>query len=135
MDLNNKVAIVTGGSKGIGRGIADALVREGVNVCISARKRNEIDQGVKELNELRNGSATGLVADVCNYSQVQALFERAVAVFGGVDILINNAGIGIFQRVEEMAVEDFRLVLETNLFGVFHCCREAIPLMRARGGG
>ena len=135
MDLNNKVAIVTGGSKGIGRGIADALVREGVNVCISARKRNEIDQAVKELNELGPGSATGLVADVCNYSQVQALFERAVAVFGGVDILINNAGIGIFGPVEQMAVEDFRTVLETNVFGVFHCCREAIPLMRARGGG
>ena len=135
MDLTNKVAIVTGGSKGIGRGIADALVSGGVNVCISARKRHEIDQAVKELNDLRTGSATGIVADVCSYSQVQALFERAVAVFGGVDILINNAGIGIFGPVEDMAVEDFRAVLETNVFGVFHCCREAIPRMRARGGG
>lgn len=135
MDLTNKVAIVTGGSKGIGRGIADALVREGINVVISARKRNEIDEAVQELNALRSGSATGIVADVCNYAQVQALFERAVAVFGGLDILVNNAGIGIFGLVEEMEVEDFRAVLETNLFGVFHCCRQAIPLMRARGGG
>src|SRR6266550_674899 len=135
MDLNNKVAIVTGGSKGIGRGIAEALVREGINVLISARKRNEIDEAVQELNALRAGSATGIVADVCNYAQVQAVFERAVGLFGGVDILINNAGIGIFGRVDEMAVEDFRAVLETNVFGVFHCCREAIPLMRARGGG
>ncbi|MEP6741583.1 MAG: SDR family oxidoreductase [bacterium] len=135
MDLKNKVAIVTGGTKGIGRGIAEALVRAGLNVCISARKRNEIDETIAELNALRAGSATGIVADVCNYAQVQALFERAVSVFGGLDILINNAGIGIFGRVEEMAVEDFRAVLETNVFGVFHCCREAIPLMRARGGG
>jgi NAD(P)-dependent dehydrogenase (short-subunit alcohol dehydrogenase family) len=135
MDLKNKVAIVTGGSKGIGRGIAEALVREGVNVLISARKRPEIEETVAELCALNGGSATGIVADVCNYAQVQALFERAVSVFGGVDILVNNAGIGIFGRVEEMTVEDFRAVIETNLFGVFHCCREAIPLMRARGGG
>ncbi|MEP6718176.1 MAG: SDR family oxidoreductase [bacterium] len=135
MDLNNRVAIVTGGSKGIGRGIAEALVREGVNVFISARKRPEIEETVVELNALKGGSANGIVADVCNYAQVQALFERAVSVFGGVDILINNAGIGIFGLVEEMAVEDFRAVLETNVFGVFHCSREAIPLMRARGGG
>ncbi len=135
MDLENKVAIVTGGSKGIGRGIAEALVRDGINVVISARKRNEIDDTLQELNALRTGSATGIVADVCNYPQVQALFEWAVAAFGGVDILVNNAGIGIFGLVEEMPVEDFRAVLETNVFGVFHCCRLAIPLMRARGGG
>lgn len=135
MDLNGKVAIVTGGSKGIGRGIAEALVRKGINVVISARQRNEIDKAVQELNTLREGSTTGIVADVCNYAQVQALFERAVSLFGGVDILVNNAGIGVFGLVEEMAVEDFRAVIETNVFGVFHCCRLAIPLMRARGGG
>src|ERR1041385_386297 len=105
MELSNKTAIVTGGTKGIGRGIAEALVAAGVNVCISARKRNEIDETVAQLNELRPSCANGMVADVCNYAQVQALFERAVAVFGGVDILVNNAGIGIFQRVDEMAVE------------------------------
>jgi 3-oxoacyl-[acyl-carrier protein] reductase len=135
MDLKNKVAIITGGSKGIGRGIADALVLEGINVVISARQRNEIDETVQKLNTLRTGSAMGIIADVCSYAQVQALFERTVSVFGGIDILINNAGIGIFGPVEEMAVEDFRAVLETNVFGVFHCCRIAIPLMRARGGG
>jgi len=135
MDLKNKVAIITGGSKGIGRGIADAMVREGINVVISARQRNEIDETVQELNALRTGSAEGIVADVCSYAQVQALFERTISFFGGLDILVNNAGIGIFGPVEEMAVEDFRAVLETNVFGVFHCCRIAIPLMRARGGG
>src|ERR1051325_2512063 len=135
MDLNNKTAIVTGGTRGIGRGIAEALVREGVNVMLTARKRNEIDEAVEQLCAIRAGSASGVVADVCSYSQVQALFERTVAVFGGLDLLVNNAGIGIFQTVEEMSVEDFRSIIETNLFGVFHCCREAIPLLRARGGG
>ena len=135
MELQGKVAIVTGGTKGIGRAIAEALVREGVNVCISARSRNEIDQTLEELCTLKAGNATGIVSDVCNYSQVKPLFELTLSQFGALDILINNAGIGLFQTVEEMAPEDFRSVIETNLFGVFYCCHEAIPLMKQRGGG
>lgn len=135
MELKGKVAIVTGGTKGIGRAISEALVREGVNVCISARSRNEIDQTLEDLCALKAGNATGIVSDVCNYSQVKPLFELAVGQFGGLDILVNNAGIGLFQTVEEMTPEDFRSVLETNLFGVFYCCHEAIPLMKQRGGG
>jgi 3-oxoacyl-[acyl-carrier protein] reductase len=135
MDLNGKVAIVTGGTRGIGRGIAEALVREGASVCISARSRNEIDNTIRELLTLEKGRITGIVTDVCNYSQVKSLFELAVLEFGGVDILINNAGIGMFQTVQEMSPEDFRSILETNLFGVFYCCHEAIPLMKKRGSG
>jgi len=134
-DLTGKVAIVTGGSKGIGRAIAEALVKEGVNVCISARSRQEIDEAVLAMRSFDKGKATGVVADVCNYSQVKALFELVEAQLGGLDILINNAGIGIFQTVEEMSVEDFRSIMETNLFGVFYCCHEAIPRMNLRGGG
>ena len=135
MQLSGKTAIVTGGTKGIGRGIAEALVKEGVNVCISARSRKEIDETLLALTELGGGGVTGIVTDVRVCNQVEALFELTVSRFGGVDILVNNAGIGIFQAVEEMSVDDFRAVLETNLFGVFYCCHEAIPLMRARGGG
>jgi NAD(P)-dependent dehydrogenase (short-subunit alcohol dehydrogenase family) len=135
MELSGKVAIVTGGSKGIGRGIAEALVREGVNVCISARSRSEIDHAVAELLALGPGRATGIVADVRNYAQVKSLFELTAIEFGGVDILVNNAGIGMFQTVEETTPDDFRAVLETNLFGVFYCCHEVIPLMKKRGGG
>lgn len=135
MELQGKVAIVTGGTKGIGRGIAEALVHAGVNVCISARSRNEIDVTLEALAALKAGNATGIVSDVCNYSQVKPLFELTVSQFGGLDILINNAGIGLFQTVEEMTPEDFRSVIETNLFGVFYCCHEAIPLMKQRGGG
>jgi 3-oxoacyl-[acyl-carrier protein] reductase len=135
MKLKDKIAIVTGGTKGIGRGIAEALVREGISVCISARNQNEIDAAVEQLNESSQGRATGLVCDVRDYDQVKALIDRAVKEFGGLDILVNNAGIGIFETVEETSPEDFRAVLETNLFGVFYCCHEAIPAMKKRGGG
>ena len=82
MDVKGKVAIVTGGSRGIGRAIAEALVREGIDVCISARKRSEIDQTVAALAGLGQGRIFGIVCDVCDHSQVQALFERTVEEFG-----------------------------------------------------
>lgn len=135
MNLVGKVAIVTGGTKGIGRGIAEALVSERLNVCISARSASEIEEATAALNKLGGGKAIGFVCDVCDHAQVKSLFARVRAVFGGVDILVNNAGIGMFAPVEEMAPEDFRAILETNLFGVFYCCHEAIPLMKERGGG
>ena len=135
MDLSGKTAIVTGGTKGIGRAIAESLVKAGVNVCLSARSRKEIDETALALGSLNAGAVTGIVADVRVHTQIKALFELTVAHFGGLDILVNNAGIGIFQTVEEMSPDDFRSILETNLFGVFYCCHEAIPLMRTRGGG
>lgn len=135
MELNDKTAIVTGGTKGIGRAIAEALVKAGVNVCLSARSRKEIDETLLALSSLEGGRVTGIVADVRVYTQIQALVELCALHFGGLDILVNNAGIGMFETVEEMSPDDFRAILETNLFGVFYCCHEAIPLMRTRGGG
>jgi 3-oxoacyl-[acyl-carrier protein] reductase len=135
LELQGKTAIVTGGTKGIGRGIAEALVRAGVNVCLSARHEAEIERSVADLNSIGEGRAAGFVCDVRSYDQVKSLLENANNTFGGIDILVNNAGIGIFNSVENMSVEDFRATLETNLFGVFYCCHEAIPLMKKRGGG
>ena len=131
IDLSEKTAIVTGGTKGIGRAIAEALVAAGANVAITARHKDEIAEALSELNKLGSGTATGHVCDVRDYNQVKSLF----AAVGAVDILVNNAGVGIFASVESMSVEDFRAVLETNVFGVFYCCHEAIPLMKQRGGG
>jgi 3-oxoacyl-[acyl-carrier protein] reductase len=135
MDYEGKSAIVTGGTKGIGLAIVEALVREGLNVCVGARGEEEVERAVAALNDLDRGNATGAVCDVRDFEQVQALFEHASSEFGGVDVLVNNAGIGIYKPVEEMSPEEFRAVLETNLFGVFHCCRVAIPEMKRRGGG
>ena len=127
MNLQDKTAIVTGGTKGIGRSIAEALVGEGISVCISARSHDEIDAAVRELNQAEPGKAIGFVCDVRDYNQVKALISHAAKELGGVDILVNNAGIGMFETVAETSPEDFRAVLETNLFGVFYCCHEAIP--------
>jgi 3-oxoacyl-[acyl-carrier protein] reductase len=135
LELKDKAAVVTGGSKGIGYAIAAAFVRAGVNVFIGARHAHEINVAVSRLNNLEGGRAGGLVCDVRDLLQVQSLFANAVNTFGGVDILVNNAGIGIFNSVETMGPEDFRAILETNLFGVFYCCHEAIPLMKQRAGG
>ena len=124
--LAGKIAVVTGATKGIGRAIAKSLVSAGAKVVITARNQNEIEDTVAKL-----GNAAGYVCDVRDYQQVKSVF----AEIGGVDILVNNAGIGIFAPVESMSVEEFRAVLETNVFGVFYCCHEAIPLMKQRGGG
>ena len=135
MDYKGKTAIVTGSTKGIGRAIAEALLGAGMNVCVSARNIEEIERTVRELEGVGGGGVTGAACDVRDYEEVRALFEHAVAEFGGVDVLVNNAGVGIYKPVEEISPEEFRAVLETNLFGVFYCTHEAIPLMKQRGGG
>ena len=135
IDLSNKIAIVTGGTKGIGRAIAESLVSAGAGVAITARNDDEIGRTVAELKKLGAGTAAGYVCDVRDYEQVKSVVAEVAKEFGGLDILINNAGVGIFASVESMSVEDFRAVLETNVFGVFYCCHEAIPLMKQRGGG
>src|ERR1044072_2348630 len=109
IDLSNKIALVTGGTKGIGRAIAGSLIKAGARVVITARNEEEIDRKVSELKKL--GAAAGYVCDIRNYNDVKSVFANLDAL----DILINNAGIGIFASVESMSVEDFRAVLETNV--------------------
>lgn len=135
LDLTGRTALVTGGTRGIGRAIAKSLASAGARVAITARNEKEIEDAVAKLNQLSGGNVAGYVCDVRDYEQVKSVFARMAQDFGGVDILVNNAGIGMFATVESMSVEDFRAVLETNVFGVFYCCHEAIPLMKKRGGG
>jgi len=136
MSMSGSKAVVTGGTKGIGRAIALALVRASVDVAISARQPTEISTTVAELNEIGPGRCVGFVCDVRDEAQVKSFFANTAEALGGLDILINNAGIGIFNApVEATSGGDFRAVIETNLCGVFYCCHEAIPLMKQRGGG
>ncbi len=135
MSTDRKIAIVTGATRGIGRAIAKSLADAGAVVAITARSEEDLASAVSRLNERKSGHAVGYVCDVRDYEQVKAVFAEVAEDLGGVDILINNAGIGLFEPVETITPEDFRAVLETNLFGVFYCCHEAIPLMKQRGGG
>ena len=134
MLLENKIAVVTGGTKGIGYAIADALAKAGVSVFVSSRTREDIEKAVAALSEI--GTAAGKLCDVRDEGQVRAMLESCERKFGGVDILINNAGMGFFDKtVEEMSGDEFRQTLETNLNGVFYACHHAIPMVKQRGGG
>ena len=134
MTIENKIAVVTGGTKGIGLAIAARLLRSGAKVFICARNKEEIKEALEDLSGF--GQIHGEVCDVRSEDQVRQMLEVCERMFGGVDILVNNAGVGIMGKtVEEMTGDEFRQTLETNLFGVFYCCHHAIPLMKKRGGG
>lgn len=132
--LQDKVAIVTGGSKGIGRAIAHALLAEGARVAICGRDAAALDQAAAELSA-DGGDVIGKVCDVGRFEEVEQFFEFVSDRFGGVDILVNNAGVGHFAPVHELTVEQWRAVIDTNLSGVFYCTKLATPLMQRRGGG
>jgi len=134
MDVNGKTALITGGTKGIGYAIAEALVKAGANVFVCSRTRAEVEEAVEKLSTL--GNAAGKLCDVRVEEQAKGAIDSCQRRFGGVDILVNNAGIGIIGKtVEEMSPDEFRETLETNLFGVYYFCHNAIPLMRQAGGG
>jgi 3-oxoacyl-[acyl-carrier protein] reductase len=135
MTQAGKVAVVTGGSKGIGYAIAEALVRAGAGVVISARDAEEVAAASSRLNALGKGRAAGVPCDVRRPEAVAELIRRSVAEFGGLDILVNNAGVGHFAPVADMPVERWQQMIDTNLSGAFYCSRAAIPHLRRRGGG
>lgn len=134
MTLSGKTAVVTGGTKGIGFAIAEAIAKQGANVFICARDKAEVRRAVEDLS--RYGRAEGETCDVRSEEQVKMMLDECERVFGSIDVLINNAGMGVFGKtVEEMPSDEFRQTLETNLFGLFYACHYAIPLMKKRGGG
>jgi NAD(P)-dependent dehydrogenase (short-subunit alcohol dehydrogenase family) len=133
--LNDKVAIVTGGTKGIGRAITRKLLDQGSKVVICSRTERDVNGCVQELNVVAKDRIAGTPCNVGDVEQVQKLVNFAVKRFGGIDILVNNAGVGLFADVGEITPEQWREVLDTNLSGVFYCCHAAIPYLRQRGGG
>ncbi len=134
-EIQDKVAVVTGGTRGIGYNIADALLEEGAKVFICGRDRLILEAALHRLGMKDKERANGMVADVRRYADCRAVIHGAAELFGGLDILVNNAGIGIFKPVDQIKVEEWDATIQTNLSGVFYCCHEAIPLMRQRGGG
>lgn len=134
-ELNDKVAVVTGGTRGIGYCIAQALLGEGAKVFICGRDPSTLKNALENLARSAGQRMDGMVSDVRHYDDCRKLIHQAAERFGGLDILVNNAGIGIMKPVDQLTPEEWDATIETNLSGVFYCCREAIPFMRQRGGG
>ena len=129
-DLTGKVAVITGASSGIGEATARLLVAEGVRVVLVARRRERIDALAAELGD----AALALVADVADATAVAALFATVERRFGGLDLLFNNAGLGVNARFDASDPADWKRMIDVNLYGVLHCTHAAIPLMRGRAG-
>ena len=127
---------MTGGSPGIGLAIARTLLERGARVAITANSDSTLRNATRELESVAGDEAVlALRADVRRYEEVEQAVKDAVARFGRLDILINNAGVGIFSSVAQMSMEQWHQVIDTNLTGVFYCCRAAIPHLRASGAG
>ncbi len=131
--LSGKVAVVTGGTRGIGRAIAERLLADGASVAICGRTRDSVDRAVNEMK--RAGKVMGDAADITRHDEVRKFFHAVDTQFGGFDILVNNAGLGVFKKVADMTPEDWHRTIDLNLSGVFYCCHEALPRFTARGGG
>jgi 3-oxoacyl-[acyl-carrier protein] reductase len=132
MNFTDKTAIVTGGSRGIGFTIAKALCKAGINVLICGRNLESIEKAVNSLEFF--GFVSGMQCDVTKYDEVCAMMDTAKKKFGNVDILINNAGVAHNGDIEEHTPETWAETINTNLTGVFYCCKEVVKLMKKRGG-
>jgi 3-oxoacyl-[acyl-carrier protein] reductase len=132
--LTGKNAVVTGGARGIGLAIAEALSLAGAGVAICARSRETLDTAVRKITSKSKSKVAAKVADVRDSTDVKKFFEYVDRELGQIDIVVNNAGIGIFKSAAELSVEDWKKTLDTNLSGVFYCCKEALQRIRGRGG-
>ncbi len=134
MKLEGKVAMVTGASKGIGKGIANRYVQEGAAVVLASRSEDLLDSIARQIRD-SGGRALALSLDVTSPESVDAVVQRAVDEFGRLDVMVNNAGISMVRPSEDLEPEDWQRALETDLFGVFYGCRSAARRMIDQGTG
>jgi len=130
--LDGKKALVTGGTRGIGRAITEALLGAGASVAICGRTPRGVETAVTEIGRQSRSKVMGKAADVSKQADVSELFQFVDRELGGLDILVNNAGVGFFKSTADLSGEEWRQIIETNLSGVFYCCREALPRLRNR---
>jgi NAD(P)-dependent dehydrogenase (short-subunit alcohol dehydrogenase family) len=133
--LDNKVAIVTGASKGIGKAIARALGQQGAKVIIASRKQDAVDQTATEFRK-EGIEATGIAAHMGDMLQIKVLVEKTIDIYGGIDIIVNNAAINpVFGPILQTDTEVFDKIMQVNVKGPLELCKLAYPSMKARGGG
>jgi NAD(P)-dependent dehydrogenase (short-subunit alcohol dehydrogenase family) len=133
--LQGKSAIITGGSKGIGKAIAQAFSEAGASVALAARSREELEQAAKEI-EAAGGRALAVPTDVTDPEQVQQLIDRTVADLGTVDILVNNAGAAPFlSTLDQIRLEGFEKYFRLNFLGAVYCTKAVAPVLLAKGDG
>jgi 3-oxoacyl-[acyl-carrier protein] reductase len=130
-NLTGKVAIVTGATKGIGLAIAERMVNEGMSVVVSARTESDVTTVAERLG----AHAMGVPCDVSDPDACQALVDTTIDRFGRLDVLVNNAGLGVFKPISELSVEEWQLQIDVNLGGVFYCSKAALPHLSASGDG
>jgi NADP-dependent 3-hydroxy acid dehydrogenase YdfG len=128
--LKDKVAVITGASSGIGEAVARMLVAEDVNVVLVARRKERIEALANQLGE----RAVAIPADVSNAAEVSGVFEFVREHHGGLDLLFNNAGVGVHGLFSSSSPDDWRVQIDANLYGVLNCTHAAIPLMKGRDG-
>lgn len=134
LDLTGKVALVTGSTKGIGLAIAESLVEAGASVVVSARTQDDVDRVSGRLAAGATGTVLGIACDVADPEACRHLVDQTAQRLGRLDILINNAGLGIFKSIEEMTWDEWRAQIDVNLGGVWACSKAAIPYLKANGG-
>jgi short-subunit dehydrogenase len=133
-DLRNRVAVITGASSGIGRASAITLARAGMRVVLGARRTDRLQEAVEIIREA-GGEARWLRADVTRVEEVTQLIREATTAYGRLDLLVANAGVGYFGRLDTMPLPEVRRLLEINLLGTIHGIQAAVPVMRSQGSG
>jgi 3-oxoacyl-[acyl-carrier protein] reductase len=132
--LQNKVALITGGSKGIGYGVAESMLAEGMRVAITARTQKSADAAADKLKKSGKGEVLAFEADVRDGKSQQKVVDQIVAKWGAVDVLVANAGLGYFGSIETLTTEDWNEIIDTNLTGVFHSVKACLqPLKKSKG--
>jgi len=132
MILKDKVVYITGGTKGIGRGIAEALLAQGCKVAISGRSIEAVQEVAHSLGKA--DQVLAIASDVTQYAEEQRAIEQIVSTFGRVDVVIANAGVGIFASIEDLSIEDWNTMIATNLTGVFHTLKASVAQLKQNKG-
>lgn len=133
-NLENKVALITGGSKGIGYGIAEAMLQENMRVAITSRSAEAAESAATKLREIGKGEVVGLVADVRDLKSQQKAVDAVVQKWGALDVLVANAGVGYFGSIEKLTAEEWQETIDTNLTGVFYSVKSGLDALKASRG-